>query len=284
MSSDPHRRARRAIDAHFAGASTPAREQAMRAHLPECAPCHDHYERRLLLARLDPAGVPAEARLARGLGLPAPGAARRSAGWGLGGLLGAAMAAACLLFWVAPGRRAANPIASSSAPSAPFPAAGGDYATRGGPPLPDAARLPQVMIFRIARAGGVATPSSAADRVSARDELAFAYRNPGGKGRLLVFAVDEHRHVFWYHPEWSRAGEDPVGIPISVAPGLHELPAAVAQPFDGERLVIHALFTDRDLTVRQVEAALAVGGPAGPAGQLLFPGTIDVVRWLRVAR
>ena len=119
------------------------------------------------------------------------------------------------------------------------------------------------------------------------DELAFAYRNPARKGRLLVFAVDEHGHVYWYHPGWSDAGQNPTAVPISAEPGLHELPAAVLHKFDGERIMIHALFTDRELSVRQIEAAVASAERAhSPSASvpLSIPGAIDIVQPLRVVR
>jgi hypothetical protein len=63
--------------------------------------------------------------------------------------------------------------------------------------------------------------------------------------------------VYWYHPGWPDPTDNPKAVEITKSPGLHELPAAVSQAYQGEHLVIHALFTDQELTVRQVEAALA---------------------------
>jgi hypothetical protein len=161
---------------------------------------------------------------------------------------------------------------------------------RGAPLGTAAARMPEVQIYRISyRYRNLSGPGrrgarseEAGDVVHPGDELAFAYRNPAGKGRLLVFAVDEHGHVYWYHPGWSHAGENPTAVPISAEPGLHELPAAVLHKFDGERIMIHALFTDRELTVRQ--AAAAAPGRARGAEPLVLPGATDVVRPLRVVR
>ena len=65
-------------------------------------------------------------------------------------------------------------------------------------------------------------------------------------------------------------------MPIATGPGLHELPAAVAHRLDGGKLVIHALFTDRPLTVADVEAAVAAGGA------LPLPGTTDAQRAIEV--
>ena len=289
MTRDPHRRARDAIAAHFAGAGSPARDQEMRAHLPQCAPCHQHYEQHLLLASLDPAGPSAQTRLARGLGLPAarrPG--RSSFGWA--GLCGAAAVAALVLIPTKTTRTTTKTTTTTTTTTSTTPGGAGLVA-RGGPAAGAAARAPEVQIFRI-RSGhrdqGGTAPQRAVESVRRDDELAFLYRNPGGKARLLVFAVDEHGHVYWYHPGWSDAGENPTAVPISSEPGLHELPASVLHDFDGEHIMIHALFTDRELTVRQVEAAVAAAQAphrATAAGApLLLPGAVDVVQPLRVVR
>src|SRR4051812_758680 len=69
MNTDNHGRAHvRAIDAHFAGRLAPRAERAMRERLPVCVPCRTRYERHLRLAAIDPRALPAEERLARGLG------------------------------------------------------------------------------------------------------------------------------------------------------------------------------------------------------------------------
>jgi hypothetical protein len=150
------------------------------------------------------------------------------------------------------------------------------------------ARASEVQVYRIFTGRrGSNTSEKAGDFVYAGDELAFAYRNPARKGRLLVFAVDEHGHVYWYHPGWSDAGQNPTAVPISAEPGLHELPAAVLHKFDGERIMIHALFTDRELSVRQIEAAVASaerGHSPGASMPLAIPGAIDIVQPLRVVR
>ncbi len=290
MIHDAHRRTRDAITDHFAGAIAPAAEREMRAHLPACSDCHALYERHLLLASLDPAGLPIETRLERGLGMrPARPPRRAALGWmGLGG----AAFAALLLFYTRPTPPKIN---ASSVPASTLPAepSGPEVAARGAPAHVAAARMPEVQVYRIFTGRrGSTTSEKAGDFVYAGDELAFAYRNPAGKGRLLVFAVDEHGHVYWYHPGWSDAGQNPTAVPISAEPGLHELPAAVLHKFDGERIMIHALFTDRELSVRQVEAAVASaehrrverGQTMSGAEPLVLPGAIDIVQPLRVVR
>jgi len=291
MIQDAHRRARDAIADHFAGAGVPAAEQEMRAHLPTCPDCHAFYERHLLFASLDPAGVPIETRLGRGLGIR-PARVPRRAFFGWLSLCGAAVAALLLVFHThggSPGESGPGPRGVTPAAPGLAEPSGEGVASRGAPANVAAARAPEVQVYRIFTGRRGSNTSEKADGfVYAGDELAFAYRNPAGKGRLLVFAVDEHGHVYWYHPGWSDAGQNPTAVPISAEPGLHELPAAVLHKFDGERIMIHALFTDRELSVRQIEAAVASAQrghtPAASSVPLAIPGAIDVVQPLRVMR
>lgn len=288
MIQDAHRRARDVIADHFAGAGRPAAEQEMRAHLPTCSECHAFYERHLLLASLDPAGIPIETRLARGLGINQRGVPR-PAFFGWLSLCGAAAAALLLIVNTrgTPGESGpATRHVTAATPGLAQPSGAG-VASRGPMKVP-VARAPEVQVYRIFTGRlGSNTSEKADDFIYAGDELAFAYRNPARKGRLLVFAVDEHGHVYWYHPGWSDAGQNPTAVPISAEPGLHELPAAVLHKFDGERIMIHALFTDRELSVRQIEAAVASAERAhSPSASvpLSIPGAIDIVQPLRVVR
>jgi len=288
MIHDVHRRARAAIAEHFAGAASPAAEREMRAHLPTCADCHQLYERHLLLASLDPAGVPIETRLARGLGLrPAPVPHRAFFGWL--SLCGAA-AAAVILVQASRGGPSSRVIHETPAAAAPAPGEANvaGVVARGGSTNIAAALMPELEIYRIFTGRrGTSTAEKASDFVYAGDELAFAYRNPAGKHWLMVFAVDQHEHVYWYYPGWSDVMQNPTGVSISAEPGLHELRSAVFHKFDGERIMIHALFTDRELSVRQVEEVVAAaqsGRSSGAPEPLAIPGAIDVVQSLRVIR
>jgi hypothetical protein len=260
----------------------------MRALLPTCSDCHAFYERHLLLASLDPSGVPIETRLARGLGINQPRVPRRAfAGWL--SLCGAGVAAVIMVGVV---RRVPPPRSAHEIPPAtvtmPMEMNAADVVARGGPANVAAAQKPELQVYRIFTGKkGTSTSEKVDEFIYAGDELAFAYRNPAGKGRLLVFAEDEHGHVYWYHPGWSDAGQNPKGVPISAAPGLHELQEAVLHKFDGERIMIHALFTDRELSVRQIEtvvASMRQRRSSGPPEPLAVPGAIDVVQPLRVVR
>jgi len=78
----------------------------------------------------------------------------------------------------------------------------------------------------------------------------------GGKARLLVYGVDEHQHVYWYHPAWPPSAAPPVPLVDAAGVGPHELPEAIRHPLDGRRLQIVALLFDRPLSVDEVERAL----------------------------
>jgi hypothetical protein len=222
------------IDEHFARRLGPRAEAELRAHLPECAACRQYYERHLVLASLDPAAPPAVDRLAAGLGLARP----RPARWRpLAAAAVVAGAASLALLWAV---HAGTPEG---------------FTARG------AADEAELLAYRLE---GAARASLVAGEVARADELAFAYRNPRGHRRLLVFGVDEHGHVFWYHPAWNDAHANPAAVAIAAGPGVHELPEAIAHDLDGQRLFIHAVFTDREITVREIEGLVAKGGGARP--------------------
>jgi hypothetical protein len=259
LPSAEHARSLRAIDAHFAGRVSPVAETAMRAHLPTCAVCTDRYERQLTLARLDPKAPPPEERIARGLGL---GPRRVRVPWTFALLIPAA-AAVALAAW-------------------PRQGDGGAFVARGGTPAPAA-----LGAFWTYRVGADQAPHLAEQAIAARDELAFAYSNPAGKRYLRVFGIDEHRHVYWFHPSWPAnwpAGRPaPRSVPAAAGPGPHELPEAIRHELDGRRLTITTLLSDRPLDVVGVEAALrATRAPdALPA---LGEGVVGLRRTFEVRR
>ena len=128
------------------------------------------------------------------------------------------------------------------------------YAARG-----SGAQSPEVLrAFRI-RPG--AEPEPALGELGARDELAFGYLNPASHPWLLVYGVDEHGHVYWFHPSWDDPAENPSALPAQGGSGLHELPEAISHALDGRQLTLHGVLSEQRLTVRQVEA-LRRGHPA----------------------
>jgi len=258
-----HDVSRRAIDAHFVGRAVPELDAAMRAHTLRCAACRRYYDRRLILARLDPAAPPAKARIARGLGLDI--GARRTTAGGIRWAAFAIPAAAALLLIARPNRVAPSPPNHAGASAYVARSANGTVAT-----------APELWIYRV---GSDGRPRLAQGEAKAADELAFAYANPAGKPFVLVFGVDEHRHVYWFHPAWLPGQAPPTAVAAVPGPGPHELREAIRPALDGRRLVVRALFADQPLQARDIEARVRSEMP------LHFPsaeGVQMVVRALEV--
>jgi len=258
-----HQDSRRAIDAHFAGRAMPRAESAMRAHTLECASCRSYYDRHLLLARLDPAAPKVEARIGLGLGLGDGGRRRsgRRAAW-LAAF--AVPAAAAMVLFARADRLPIHGDMDVGKDS------GGFVARQVG----SGARVPELWIYRVDAAGRTRLVT---DSIQATDELAFAYANPAGKSHLLVFAVDEHRHVFWFHPAWGRGQSPPAAVPAMPGPGPHELGEAIRHALDGQRLLIRAVFADRPLAVDDVEAWDALPPLAPPEASPMVGRMLQVL-------
>jgi len=252
----------RLVDAHFRAGTTLASERRMRVHLLACVDCRQRYDRHLYLAAVDPGSVlPARTRLAHGLGLQLPSTrSQTGAGW-----LSAATAVAAIGICAIIGlglflrQRSSEPQARGGAVT----------------------RTSQLLVYEIAksdatgtggiRSVGVGQALSEIDRSSG---LAFAYVNVAHKRRLLVFAVDDNRHVYWYHPAWTDARDDPVGIAIVPDDAVHEIPQAVTHRLAGQWLQLFGAFSDEILSVRDVEAAVA-RAPSDEQGllQVALPGS-----------
>jgi hypothetical protein len=234
------------IDQHFAGTITVDAERAMRAHLPSCAGCTRAYERHLLLAKLDPDAPSAQDRMAIGLGLRQKPVRRELF---LAGVLLPAAAAIFLLI--------AKP-----------PSVDEGFHARGSGAIPASSH---VVVYRV---HGKEPPTVARDTIGRHDELAFSYENGGKKSNLMIFAVDEHRHVFWFYPAWTNASENPLSVAAETTPGSHPLPEAITQSFDGARLTFHGLFSDRPLSVKEVESVIEAAPPSA-MDALPISGAID---------
>jgi hypothetical protein len=222
------------IDDHFAGRIREHSERRLREHLPGCDSCREYYRRHQILAGLDPKSLTAKARLAGGLGLTMEPAASRSPVWPLA-VASAAAAAAFLVTWLV-----FMPTGQDH-PSTGFVARGKQ----------EQVTPASLLVFRLIQG---AQPEPASERIRAGDELAFAYRNQAGKKTLLVFGVDEHQNIYWYHPAWQRPEENPVSVPIHSGDGVFELPEAVQHTLRGDSLKIYAVFDDRSWTVKEAEA------------------------------
>ena len=254
------------VDAHFEGRISPKDETRLRAHVSTCASCTEYYERRALLASLDPEALSLEERLGRGLGLVSEDAVttpsrstRPRSRPRLAVVAFALVAAAAIVLLVLAGRKKPDD----------------GFASRGGL----ASGPPYVRVYT--SSGGAPSPLEDAGPLRRDTELGFAYESVEGKGQLMIFGLDEHGHVFWYHPAWTDPKDDPASVRVETGPGLHPLREAIAHDLDGRTLELHALFSSAPRTVKTVEGAL--GGKRAPLGPLTLPDTTDVVVTVEVA-
>jgi hypothetical protein len=237
-----HRRQQGLIDQHFAGTGRPGGERQMREHLVDCGDCRDHYERHLHLVAADPAGaLPRDERLARGLGLAPPPRAGAHATRRWFALAISASAAYALVL-----------VAVRLTPPAPQP--------RGAATTPGS----QLLVYEVGR-GSAAPARQISSAIRADGALAFAYANISHRRYLMVFAVDEARRVYWYHPGWEKPADNPIAVAIEPDEAIHELPVAVTHRFSGRSLQLVGVFMDRSLSVREMEAVVA-NAPADARG------------------
>jgi hypothetical protein len=227
-----HELSRALADRHFAGSIRPAEEGRMRAHFFECAECRKYYERHLLFAELAPGALDERERMARGLGLQTP-LRPRNLGW-------LVLAAAVALIGAGALRALLQPAKQELA----------EFTARGASHGSDVT----LEIYRLGKDG---SSSPVAGSIGPSDELAFAYTNRAEYPCLLVFAVDEHGHVFWFYPAFNDEKSDPEAIAIHTGPGLSELGEAVTHDFDGKQLSLFGLFTRKPLHVAEVEREIA---------------------------
>jgi len=231
---DEHCDRRWLVDRHFQARVTPAQEAELRAHLPDCPVCQARYQRHGLLAELTRARPSRADRLAVGLGLAPPGGTRRAA----------------LLRLAVPALAAAAGVALLV--TRPHRSVEAEFAVRGRVPPPAAA----LEVFRVPPG---AAPVRAQGWVGAGDELAFAYRNPEGFRRLLVFGLDQKGAIHWFHPAWTDAAQDPAAIAAAPGLGPHELGEAIKVDLPGRQLLVIGVFTNEALSVREVERRLRAG-------------------------
>ena len=235
----------RLVDAHFRAGTTLASERRMRGHLLACADCRKRYDRHLHLAAVDPGAVlPARTRLAHGLGLQLPS----TRPWTGVGWLRAATAVAAISLCAIIG------LGLFLRQHTSVPQARGGAVTR----------TSQLLVYEIAKSDTIGTGRirnvgvrQALLEIDRGSGLAFAYVNSAHKHRLLVFAVDDNRHVYWYHPAWTDARDNPVGVAIVPDDAVHEISQAVTHRLAGQRLQLFGAFSDETLSVRDVEAAVA---------------------------
>lgn len=244
-------RTRRNIGAHFAGDSSPRREQPMREHVLSCNGCKEYYERRMLLAKLDPRAVPRKVRLARGLGFH-PGTSRTSR---------------AIISFLAPAAIAASigvVITIRDTDKSEFTSRGSTASS--------------TSLLRVCTLEPGVTPKLDTNTIARDQELAFVYRNHQNKKHLMVFAIDvyaidEQRaaqpSVYWFQPAWTEPSENPVSIAIK-PDGPHELRDAVKHHFKGNTVRLVSVFLDNAVSVLEVEQLLAKepGRPLPLAGAI----------------
>jgi hypothetical protein len=71
--------------------------------------------------------------------------------------------------------------------------------------------------------------------------------------------MDGAGRLVWYHPAWTDPADNPKAVPIGRQVGFKELPEAVRHSLQGSSLTVHALFMDKPLDVRTVEARAGSG-------------------------
>jgi hypothetical protein len=248
------------VDLHFSRRLSTDGEKAMREHMPGCASCRERYERYLLLERLDPGSGGAKTRIASGLGF---GPERPKLLQLAAPAFAAVAVAAALVLFV--GRRSGNDDA--------------DFVARGGDAEVDESTSVYVYTARD-RDGGAAR---AAATLRPNDDLAFEYENRTGKSWLMIFGVDEHRHVYWYYPAWMDPADDPSSIAIHRTTRREPLPDAVRQVMDGAELDVRAVFSDAPLSVKTVEREIGAA-PPGAAKYLSGSGIVERSIRFRIAR
>jgi hypothetical protein len=227
-------RARALLDAHFDRRISPEDERLLRAHLEVCSDCVKVYDAHLLFERITGDAAQSRERLATGLGFK-PSLRRARAPWIAGAGFGGALAALFLLH-VAGARQ--EGVGQETA-----------FAARG----VAQEESPRILAYALSPTRELAV----SDRVRATDQLAFAYTNPTGFRHLLVFGVDEHRHVYWYHPAWRSREEHPRALAIEDGPAARELPDAVRHDLDGRTLTVYSVFLDEDMPVERIEELVA---------------------------
>ena len=261
--SKGHDTYRRAIVAHFAGRAAPKAEATMRAHLLTCAPCTRYYTRHLTIARLDPDALEPPDRIARGLGLGV-----RARRWRAQLFLGLAVpiaAAGLLTFW--PASKVDSLVESGG---------GASFAVRG-----RQASAPVAAAVWAYRLGANGRPVLADRTIHLTDELAFAYSNPSGMRFLMIFGVDEHRNVYWFHPAWPSGSPTPAAIRAAPGPAPHELLEAIRHSFHGRSLTISAVFSERAIEVTKIEDVVRTT-PAASLPSALGEGVVTVQRVFEV--
>jgi hypothetical protein len=224
------------VDSHFAGRITPSAERRLRDHLDVCDACRAHYDRWLVLAEIDSEVLPRAARLAIGLGLRQPSPPSRASALALA--FAAALGSLGIVFaW----GHASPGALGRLCRAIPAPSSEAEFA-----------------VYKVGRGGAQSALLHADQEIAPNQPLGFAYAKAAGTKHLVIFGVDERRHVVWYRPAIAESSESLPLVPITDGALLHELSETFTQTLDEGTLQLFAVFTNReDLRLSEVETAVA---------------------------
>ncbi len=131
---------------------------------------------------------------------------------------------------------------------------------------------PSVEVVRVLE-GGRLQPAHVS--VRAGEALLFAYSNPGSRfSHLMVFAVDDRRHTYWFYPAVEENTPHPVAVPIERARAGVELNEEIRHTLPIGRVTVFALFLQAPLSVAEVEESVA-RWPSFPGTTLTWPVAPD---------
>jgi len=236
----------------YAGLLSEARARALTVHFRECVACAalDH-DVATTTARLrhEPDELADEECVAEVMALIRMGKAEPPAvivrpfwrswqAWLLVPATAAATAAIMLVFWP-------RAVVDDSA----------GFTARG-TSAPSLDRFVSLGIFRKAAGGFIPV----GDTIRADDTLAFTYQNRASVGTryLMVLAVDDGGHIFWYYPPRAEPDHEAPSLPIAGNGEPTELPEEITQELVPGPLRFFGLFSTKPLSVRDVEAAVAL--------------------------
>ena len=137
------------------------------------------------------------------------------------------------------------------------------------PPATQQDRWAGIRAFSVGAAG---TPATLEDVHHESDSLVFTYTNLGENPYdfLMIFAVDGKGRVYWFHPAYTRTGEDPQSIGISKGAERIELREKVRHEYPEGKLWIYGLFTNEPMRVSSIEKLLET---TAPGERIPLPGS-----------
>jgi hypothetical protein len=148
------------------------------------------------------------------------------------------------------------------------------------PPVMEQDRWVGIQAFSVGDSGA---PAALGDVHEKSDYLIFSYTNLGESpyGFLMIFAVDEQGRVYWFHPAYTQAGEDPVSVKISRGAERIELREKVRHEYPAGRLWIYGLFTSEPVKVSSIEKMIEA---AARGERIPLPGSAQHILVTEVKR